>query len=608
MAKSSTNNNEDLACIALAYLSKNSNATYDNFHDWLTDTLKDWSSIIEDCELNLTNGGRFKTIYADDSKGNHNPWIKTSYMTAKTLKQKLNLNLSQYVFCAIGEKTIGKNRWNSKGKTGYIIKSTSVSAIKNLYKFYTNKNTGVLANLMSDKYIISDIFLCKKQNPYLIQLIRLINKANSIETKKQSILNRFSDISNKEKILKYKKFYVGSSDLNIELYTSIINKMWDDKELIGVSLKGLGSNPPDDVSSVPFSILNYTQKPNIDFEEDEIVKFLDMLFLLAKQKNLSDFVREIEKVVSIDSNIVFSQNDRLDVDFTLNFNDKSKEYTLWTNFGDKSNSVYISPKNSNSASGGGGVTLSYFYSLIKEYPNFKNFLKKLASTREKYFFESLKKYNSTYQNINHFYSSHNIENDLKLNYFANQGTLYSSAKWDKFISKSLKTESSMILLESKTKDKTKRYISSVAKGKDQNKKAIYAKTKTSIEVSLLESIKDFYASYTSFLSNSSGSMGQFFAYKNTTISEMKQHINQGNYEKFYSSTQKSFALLTNAEFGFTFSTHNKWLKEFVKKQLLLSLYSASSGRGYIIFSGKRFRSGEIYVDKVKSPVYVKVGK
>lgn len=608
MAQSTTSNNEDLACIALAYLSRYSDATYIDFYEWITDTLDNWNTIIGDCELNLTSGNRFKEIYSDDSKGNHNPWIKTSYMTAKTLKEKLNLNLSQYVFCAIGQNTQGKNRWGSKGKTGNTLKTVAVSAIKDLHKFYTERQSGVLSKLMPDKYIISDIFLCKKQNPYLIQLIRLINKASSVKTKQQSIINRFSDVTNKSEKLQYKKFYVGSSDLSIKLYTDIMNKMWEDKEIIGVSLKSLGNNPPDNVNQVPFSILNYNTKPNIDFEDDEMVKFIDMLFSLAKNKNLSSFVKEIEKTITIDPNIVFSKNDRLDIDFTIHLNGNNKEYTLWTNFGDKSSSVYISPKDSSSASGGGGITTTYFYTLIRDYPNLRNFLKKLAFKREEYFFESIKKYNDTYRNINHFYSSYGIDNDLKLNYYTNQGNIYSSAKWDKFISKSLKTESSMILLESKTKDKTKRYISSVSKGKDRNAKAIYSKTKTSIEVSLLESIKDFYESYTSFLSNSPGSMGQFFSYKNASISRMKQYIKQGDYEGFYSSTQKSFALLANAEFGFMFSVHNKWLKEFVKKQIILSLYSASSGRGYIIFSGKRFKSGEIYADSVKSPVYVKVGK
>lgn len=608
MAQSTTSTNEDLACIALAYLSKYPDSLYDDFYQWITDTLKDWNSIIADCELNLTSGIRFKEIYSDDSKGNHNPWIKTSYMTAKTLKEKLNLNLSQYVFCAIGKNTQGKNRWGSKGRTGETLKTVAVSAIKDLHKFYTERTSGVLSNLKPDKYIISDIFLCKKQNPYLIQLIRLINKASSVKTKQQSIINRFSDVTNKSEKLQYKKIYVGSSNLSIELYTDIMNKMWEDKEVIGVSLKSLGNTPPDDVSKVPFSILNYTTKPNINFEDDEMVKFIDMLFLLAKKRNLSSFVQEIEKVITIDPNIVFSKNDRLDIDFTMHFNGNNKKYTLWTNFGDKSQSVYISPKDSSSASGGGGITTAYFYTLIREYPNLRNFLKKLASKREEYFFDSIKKYNNTYRNINHFYSSHGIDNDLKLNYYTNQGNIYSSAKWDKLISKSLNTESSMILLESKTKDKTKRYISSIAKGKDKNSKAIYAKTKTSVEVSLLESIKDFYETYTSFLSNSPGSMGQFVSYKNASISKMKQYIKQGDYEGFYSSTQKSFALLANAEFGFMFSVHNEWLKEFVKKQIILSLYSASSGRGYIIFGGKRFKSGEIYADNVKSPVYVKVGK
>ncbi len=610
MAKSKTSDNEDLACIALAYLSKNPSAAYEDFHDWLVESQDNWSRIIFDCELSSTDATRFKNLYKDDARGNHNPWVKTSYMTAKTLKEKLKLNLSEYVFCAIGKDTKGKNRWNAKANTGFMLKSVSVSAIKRLHKFYTEKNSGVLVNLNPDKYIISDIFLCKKQNPYLIQLIRMINKANSIDTEKKSITNRFSDVTNRAEKLKLKQYYVGTSDLSIELYTSIMNQMWDNKEVIGVSLKGLGSSPPNEVSKVPFAILNYQQRPDIDFEEDKFLNFVSTLMMLARQRNLSQFSKEIDKLVYIDPNIKFGTEDRLDVYFTLRYGSnpsEHEEYRLWTNFGEKANQVHISPVGSASASGSGGITLTYFYTLIKENSSFKAFLKKLAQTREKYFFDSIQKYNTHYRNIQHFYASHQVENELKLNYFSNQGTIYRSAKWDKFISTILKTESAMLMVTSKSKTPGKVNIASIAKAKDKNSNAVYSKTKSSVDVSLLESIKDFYSQYTSFLSNNPGSMGNFIGYKNSTLTKMKQYIRQGNYEGFYSSTQKSFALLSNAEFGYIFATHNTELKEFVKKQIILSLYSALSGRGYIVFNGKRFRSGDIFVDNIKSPVYVKVG-
>jgi hypothetical protein len=45
----------------------------------------------------------------------------------------------------------------------------------------------------------------------------------------------------------------------------------------------------------------------------------------------------------------------------------------------------------------------------------------------------------------------------------------------------------------------------------------------------------------------------------------------------------------------------------VKKQVLLSLYAAASGRGYIVFEGKKFEMDDYFEKDVKGAPYLKVG-
>ena len=71
--------------------------------------------------------------------------------------------------------------------------------------------------------------------------------------------------------------------------------------------------------------------------------------------------------------------------------------------------------------------------------------------------------------------------------------------------------------------------------------------------------------------------------------------------------KKSYALLTNAEFGFFFAEHQADVEDILKKQVLLSFYAAASGRGYIIFDGKRFSEDDIYEKSVAPPPFLKVG-
>jgi hypothetical protein len=79
------------------------------------------------------------------------------------------------------------------------------------------------------------------------------------------------------------------------------------------------------------------------------------------------------------------------------------------------------------------------------------------------------------------------------------------------------------------------------------------------------------------------------------------------YKSFEESYKKGFALLANAEFGYMYSEYADKINELVKKQVLLSLYSAASGRGYIVFEGKKFEMEDYFQKDVKGAPYLKVG-
>jgi hypothetical protein len=113
-------------------------------------------------------------------------------------------------------------------------------------------------------------------------------------------------------------------------------------------------------------------------------------------------------------------------------------------------------------------------------------------------------------------------------------------------------------------------------------------------------------------------MGKFVSLKNTTLNEMNSLISEATKAKDKNETdkimkkavgkiQKSYALLSNAEFGYIFAKHNLQIKKILKKKLILSLYSLATGRGFIIFSGRRFKIDDIYAENLKTPIYVKVG-
>lgn len=230
------------------------------------------------------------------------------------------------------------------------------------------------------------------------------------------------------------------------------------------------------------------------------------------------------------------------------------------------------------------------------------------------------------------YKKYEITNDLKLS--SEKETIYRSTNYEKFINKILDvkvtakgTGSTLTSVGARlgpgSKPGTTKVLTGSITKKSQSKsgpelskdeKRFRTVQTEEIDTTNLQIIEQFFEEYTSFLGRNGSGMGSFAGLKSTTLNKIDAAINNAkksdDISKLIKSMQvsmkKSYALISNAEFGYIFANYNKQIKQILKKKVLLSLYSVASGRGFIIFKGRKFKSGDIY-GGLKSPVYVKVG-
>jgi hypothetical protein len=610
-----TKQNEDLACVALGYLSFYPDATYDDFYNFIQAPGQDWNKVKNVCQLEVTTSGEFQKRFK-----NEETWIKGSYMTALAIRQKLNLDLSKYIFCGVGSNTKGVNKHGVKGNIGEILKTKAASAISKLYKFRTGKSSGIIANLNADKLNISDIFLCPRENhPVLTKFLELIQNADSVKTELKSVKNALSELTNERDILKYKGTVVSKSYLTVAKYTRVMNSLYQSKDVIGVSLKKL-SPIPDNVSSVPFSFHSSGNVPD-ETSDDQFLEFVGYLLKLVKMGpnqvrsvGFPEFEKAIDEFITLNDDIKFTTNDRLDVKYTFNYKGNKKPYKIFTNFG-AGNNFYFQPDKA----GGyheGGTTITRFEDLSDEFPQLKTLFSNLSKKREYYFDQACR---NNGLSANSVYKDRNISNNFK---FSNTDkTIFSSGNYEKVISKMLGTTQGKIGAIVSTQDNKTQVLTGelIAKAKTKTTAAqrYYQAKYESVETIYLKIIEEFYEEYTKYLSKGNN-MGKFVSLKNTTLNEMNSLITQASKAKDKKETdtimkravgkiQKSYAILTNAEFGYIFAKHNMQIKKILKKKMILSLYALATGRGFIIFNGKRFKIDDIYADNLRTPRYVKVG-
>lgn len=567
----STSLNESLACVALGYVTYKKDHSLEDFHRMITQTSGNlWNQVISRCELSDRAVNVYRNAFSDKN-GSMDPWISTSYRTADQIVKSLKLqNLKDYKFAKV-EK--------DKSNRAYLLKQRATSAIK-AYSKEVMKAPGILATLNADKVNIGDIMIIKNNSQIFNTIEELVENTDVTASKlKRSILENEKEF------------------LTMERYRNLMVEAWKDNEIYSVSLKQLderSDNIPVKISNLPSS-LSRTVKER---EQDEFAAYVSYLIRIAKKgttyKQFEDAVNEFVDIKPV----TFTAQDRLLVYFDLVYKkEERKKYHIFTNFG-TGNAIHFVPKGSKSASGEGGITVNYFYTLVKNFPKLKVFFRELADARLYHFEQACKKNNLNPKDIN---------KDLGSN------SMYSG-----------KYNSSLYLAKNYEDLANKMFSGKNAYG--------YLSKNDAELTSNAQAFSDFFDSYTAYLSKTPGSMGKFLGIAKKSkvamkgkISKIKKDIEKETKKKgsltkdekikvldkyktpFVTEYKKSYALLCNAEFGFFFAEHQADVEEILKKQVLLSFYAAASGRGYIIFDGKRFSEDDIYEKSVAPPPFLKVG-
>lgn len=568
----STSLNESLACVALGYVTYKKDHSLEDFHRMITQTSGNlWNQVISRCELSDRAINTYRSAFPDKN-GSMNPWISTSYRTADQIVKSLKLqNLIDYKFAKV-EK--------DRNNRAYLLKQRVTSAIK-AYSKEVMKAPGILATLNADKVNIGDIMIIKNDSQIFNTIERLVENTDVTTSKlKRAILENEKEF------------------LTMERYRNLMVEAWKYNEIYSVSLKQLDEKSdtiPVKISNLPSS-LSRTVKEK---EQDDFAAYVSYLIRIAKGSGntYKQFEDAVNKFVSIKP-IVFTSQDRLLVYFDLVYkNEQIKKYHIFTNFG-TGNAIHFVPKGSKSASGEGGITVNYFYTLVKNFPKLKVFFQELTDARLYHFEQACKKNNLNPKDIN---------KDLGSN------SMYSG-----------KYNSSLYLAKNYEDLANKMFSGKNAYG--------YLSKNNAELTSNVQTFSDFFDNYTAYLSKTPGSMGKFLGIAKKSkvairgkISKIKKDIEMEKKKKGYLTKEdkikvldkyktqfsteykKSYALLTNAEFGFFFAEHQADVEDILKKQVLLSFYSAASGRGYIIFDGKRFSEDDIYEKSVVPPPFLKVG-
>jgi hypothetical protein len=619
---SSTSLNESLACLALGYIAHDKDHSLEKFHSVITESSGDlWGKIVARCEIPQKGIATYRNQYSDID-GNMNPWIYTSYTTAITIEKSLKLdNLSDYTFSKVEKNSSFKSYW---------LKQKATSAIKKHSKEVLGNKAGILASLNADKVNIGDIFIIKNKSTKYNKLKELIENTDTTTTKLRNNISAKVDV------------------LDMPTYRDLMIEAWKQKEIFSVSLKALDQKQdevPVKVHNLPYNLSTTISER----EQDRFAVYVSYLVRVASRNGntFSEFKKAIDDFVEIKP-VIFTAADRLNVHFDFVYDSGSNEeirrkYHIFTNFG-SGNAIHFVPEGSKSASGEGGITINYFHTLTKQFPEMKVFFKSLSKDRLEIFENACKAYNV---------SPHKILDQLGKNSMTSglyHSSFYLAKDYANLIDKML-GESNIYMIGQVIKRGNDYYakINDKVEKLDNSGNAILNDKGKPVMIHITEEkkilnptnllvIQKFFEDYTTHLSKTSGSMGKFLGISEKSRGDMrkkyqsiinkieklkvkekkttgsntndKQLTRQVLNDVKYSTPtyKKSYALLTNAEFGYLFAKYQQDIEEVLKKQVLLSFYSAASGRGYIIFDGKRFAASDYYEKNVSPPPFLKVGK
>ena len=584
----STSLNESLACVALGYVTYKDDHSLEDFHKLITESSGNlWNQIISRCELSDRQVSIYRNAFSDVD-GKINPWISTSYKTATQIIKSLNLrDLKNFKFAKVE-----KNNTNRL----YLLKQRATSAIKK-YSKIKMKAPGILATLNADKVNIGDIMIIRNHSQIFNTIEELVENTDvTVPKLKRTILENEKEF------------------LTMERYRNLMIEAWKGGEIYSVSLKQLdekSDNIPVKISNLPSS-LSRTVKER---EQDEFAAYVSYLIRIAKESGntYKQFEDAINKFVDIKP-VAFTAQDRLQVYFDFKYKGKTsgskivKEYHIFTNFG-SGNAIHFVPKGSKSASGEGGITVNYFHTLVKEFPKLKIFFRELSDARKYFFEQACKEFGVNSKEINRKLGSKSIYSGIY------NSSLYLAKDYASLIDEML-GDKNIFRMGEVVKRGNEFYakINDKVEKLDENGEIVYNKKKKPVMIAVKEErkilnmknlyvIKKFFEDYTAYLSKQKGSMGKFLGYSEkykTDIkskflkleNDIKKVMNQK--KKTYKEKvearknlvrkslrsvkdpiyKKSYALLTNAEFGFFFAEHQADVEDILKKQVLLSFYAA----------------------------------
>lgn len=613
----STSLNESLACVALGYVTYQDDHSLEDFHKMITQTSGNlWNKVISRCELSDRAVNTYRDAFSD-KKGSMDPWISTSYRTAVQIVKSLKLkNLKDYKFAKVER---------NKDNSAFILKQKVTSAIKKHAKEAMN-DPGILSSLNADKVNIGDIIIVKNNSNFFNQIQTLVKNTDISPSKL------------KKEIIKNKKEF-----LTIERYRNLMIEAWKSEEIYSISLKKLDEKS-EHIPTKIFNLPSSLSRTVTEREQDEFIAYVSLLIRIAKEsgKTYKQFEDAINDFVDIKP-VVFTAQDRLLVYFDLVYKkEERKKYHIFTNFG-AGNAIHFVPKGSTSASGEGGITIQYFETLVKNFPKLKVFFQELSDARKYYFEQACEQYGVNPNEImkkmgNKSMYSSNYDTSFYL--AKDYGSLIDEMLGDKNIFRigDVVKRGNEFYAKINDKEEMRDENNEVVLNKKTGKPVMIVnqEEKKILNMKNLYVIKKFFEDYTAYLSKQKGSMGKFLGssekYKtdiNSKFSKLENAIKREmkKKKKAYKEKvqarkelvkkslksikdpiyKKSYALLTNAEFGFFFAEHQADVEEVLKKQVLLSFYAAASGRGYIIFDGKRFSEDDIYEKKVTPPPFLKVG-
>ena len=334
-----TSLNESLTCVGIAFVGKYPKATYAEFVDMFYNP-KDrrFDGVIKNCQTQFEDKTDYTNNYPRPSLVNVSNetvdnWFAISYFTGRALYKNIGVPLSRYNVLRLSK---------SDSATGYFLESQAISAIKDQYKKLGG--TGYAGKIHKEKVMIADIILYAKK----------------------------SNLENKL------KKHIANGSLTLTSYKTLFNEEFEKKRVIPVSLKAINTkNPKVKFINAPSSI---TLKKDV---QDEFYEELLILSRLAKNSNKKLFLERVDNILEIEYPVDFDSNSNyVFVKFNFKFRDgKTRKYKLWTNFSKSGPSIHISDKASESASGEGGLTSSYFEEMSKDYQKLRQFFKHLKQKR-----------------------------------------------------------------------------------------------------------------------------------------------------------------------------------------------------------------------------------